>query len=182
VDYKFFLGSPITESDEVFLDVPDDLNLIPKIRKTIEYAVLNNYDWVFKCDVDTYVCVPRLLKSGFEKHEFSGFGGPYGGSGYWMSRRAFLLLHENGEDIPTFECEDWWVPRNLKRFGIEVFQDARYHSLTSEGPTPNNDIITVHWYSEHGAVRNGRTYERIIRSQERLSLFNLYYVNSNSLK
>ena len=181
VDYKFFLGNQEQPtSDEVSLGVSDGVNSIPKIRKIIEYAVQNNYDYLFKCDVDTFVCVPRLLRSGFEDHDFVGCGGPYGVSGYWLSRKAMTLLYEKGTDVFGIRDEDRWVSQNLKRLDIDAFQDGRYHSLTNEGPAVDNDIITAHWYSTD--IPHRLNCQRFICFSERLALFNLYYVNSNSLK
>ena len=100
IDIKFFLGNPKGEAaaDEIFLDVPDDLHSLSlKTLGMIVWTLEHGYDHSFKGDTDTYICIPRLLASGFEKHDYSGcvqgldqgrIDAVYGGTGYWLSRRA----------------------------------------------------------------------------------------------
>jgi hypothetical protein len=185
VDYVFILGKNQRPKlkNEIIVDAPDDYrSALLKVKRMIEYAVDNQYDYLFKCDVDTYCHVPRLLKSGFEKYDFSGGGGPYGGSGYWLSHKAMKILLEKNLDWSIPDAEDCWVMRNLKSLGIEAHYDARYHSLTNEGPSKQNDIIACHWYSERRKLRNGGTRHRIIHYEERLKLFPAYYEKAKSIK
>lgn len=158
VDYRFFLGEgqigPLQE-DEVLLPVGDYYrDAAQKMKAIIKWVLPKDYDYIFKCDVDTYVCIPRLLKSGFEQHRWSGYGGPppYGGSGYWINRQAMEILSKSEIDSPA---EDHWVGRNLNAAGWQPLQDKRYFSLTDEGPTVNNDHITAHWYPQPSDVRLG---------------------------
>ena len=165
VDYKFFLGKPEEKRnwDEIILNVsdgPTKQSVIDKIREMIRYAFNGGYDFLFKCDIDTYVHVPRLLKSGFENHDWSGYGEPYGGSGYWLSRKAMACLLEHATPFPTPESEDSWACRNLKNAGFVSFQDPRYHSRINKGPEKGNDLITSHQYMDG---------DRIIGFKERLS-------------
>ena len=173
VSYKFFLGKELKGivpehdgSDEIVLDVPDNRrDLFKKTKGMIEYAVTHGYDYLFKCDVDTYCHILRLLSSGFERHDWIGYGEPFGGSGYWLSRKAMQALLANNSEWPTPEGEDSWVARNLKVLGFEAHQDPRYHSLTNEGPEESNEIITVHWY---------RDDDRNVLAKERLGLLAQY--------
>jgi hypothetical protein len=109
-DYKFFMGqgSKCTQPDEVYLDVQDDYsNVTYKAKEMYKWAASKDYDYVFKCFPDTYVCPERLLRSGFEKYDYSGnFAckpptGTYvcGGTGCWISRRAYNVLIS--KRIPT---------------------------------------------------------------------------------
>lgn len=171
VDCRFFLGKNISnlKADEISLDVPDApirFAGVEKTKRIIRYGLSKDYDYLFKCDIDTYVHVPRLMKSAFECHDWSGFGEPYGGSGYWLSRKMMNVLVEKSTDVSITESEDSWVSRNLRREGFIAHQDPRYHSLTNEGPTPNNSIITSHWYADG---------ERIVCFKERLNLFSEHY-------
>lgn len=178
VDYKFILGRECHKQydDELIVDAGDSLlDLIHKVRRVISYALENDYDYLFKCDIDTYVYIPRLLKSGFEQHEWSGYGEPYGGSGYWINRRIMKFILEKSTFLLGLESEDSYVARNLRSFGLIPFMDPRYNSRTADGPTRDNEIITSHWYAEYGSVRDGRVYDRIISSSERLGLFIKYY-------
>ena len=180
VDYAFFLGGsaiPIS-IDERIVDAPDDRpNLFRKTKRIVEYAVNENYSHLFKLDIDTYCHIPRLLKSGFEKYDWVGYGEPYGGSGYWLSHKAMVALLENNVDYPTLESEDSWVARNLKNLNLVPYSDPRYHSITNEGPQEGNNIITSHWYSEHST--NG---ERIISFEERISLIPGYHERATQIR
>lgn len=153
VDYRFFVGieSFATHDDEVKLNEPDASGTL-KMRAVFQRALEQDYDYLFKCDIDTYVHVPRLLKSGFEQHDWVANGNPlrpYGGSGYWLSRKALVLLQQ-GSDQNTARPynEDWWVGDNLRKFGLTPHIDKRYHSDTGEGPRKSNDLITSHWYGK----------------------------------
>lgn len=169
VDYKFFLGGVCKGSpDEIVVDAPDDYRMLTrKVWKVFEYALTNGYDYVFKCDADTYVHVPRLLKSGFEKLDYLGH---YGGSGYWVSRRAMQALLDT-HDFVWEDAEDEVVFRSLAKVGIEATEDSRFNSRTSEGPAEGNEVITVHWYSD----RDYKPRERIIHCDERFGLIRRYH-------
>ena len=109
-DYKIFMGQGATAtcSDEVVLQAPDDYqNVTYKTKEMYKYAHRNEYDYIFKCYPDTYVCSSRLLASGFEDYDYVGnyackpMSGSYccGGTGYWTSKAAYdLMLNAH---IPT---------------------------------------------------------------------------------
>jgi hypothetical protein len=129
--------------DEVFLPVPDDyFHLVYKVRAIYRWALQFGFTHIFKCDTDTYVDIDRLMRSGFEKHDFTG--GPAGstsvagGSGYWISRQSAQIL----ADAPvTYWAEDGWVNGTLGKYGIFLFTDYRYSdNLVSD----NNDLVSTH--------------------------------------
>ena len=103
VTYKLFYGSGGTRQpldDEVFLSVPDDYAGLPK--KTIaicKYALENNYDLLFKCDDDTGVYVDRIIHEALSgMWDYAGYMNgrvATGGTGYWLSKRAFRIVAEN---------------------------------------------------------------------------------------
>jgi hypothetical protein len=158
IDIKFFLGNPKGEAaaDEIFLDVPDDLHSLSlKTLGMIVWTLEHGYDHSFKGDTDTYICIPRLLASGFEKHDYSGcvqgldqgrIDAVYGGTGYWLSRRAMEAVVRGKESkVAAGYTEDWWVCQILVPVGIIPFNDPRYRIITTLiGPQPNNDTITCH--------------------------------------
>jgi hypothetical protein len=184
-DYKFILGNETKDpqQDELVVDSQDTYyDLIFKVEKSVEYALINNYDYLFRCDLDTYVCIDRLLRSGFEQHDWSGYGEPYGGSGYWLSRKATQALIDNTNYLDVYESEDTHVARILRQQGFTPFQDRRYYSSTNEGPSLDNDLITSHWYVEVNAVRNGKIYDRRIDLYERLRLIPVYHEKAKFLK
>ena len=136
VDAKFFLGriprrgsikpEPPAGPDEVFLDVPDDsLGVSQKTLGVVEWAYNNGYDFVFKCDNDTYVHVQRLLASGFEKWDYTGHRYPTSEQTTIFNPGADKAISWNGEASergkPNQRCEayggaGYWLSR--KAMGI----------------------------------------------------------------
>jgi hypothetical protein len=176
VDYRFVLGQNQVGSlavDEIAFDVTDlNQGCYDKTRSLVRFALDGGYDYLFKCDIDSYVHVPRLLRSGFEQHEFVGYQGCYGGSGYWVNRRCMSLLVSPENACPFRRSEDGWTLQSLASFGVQPYQDPRYHSLTKEGPSPTNDRITVHWYADW---KGSEEASRRISSAERLGLMKEYF-------
>jgi hypothetical protein len=87
--------------DEFAVNCSDDYEHLPHKTKRILHRLLadarHRFDYIFLCDTDTYVNVPALLASGFDKVDLMGLLGeprdgfyawPSGGAGYWLSRRA----------------------------------------------------------------------------------------------
>src|ERR1035437_8027519 len=87
VDHRFVLGTGHSDAQpgELMVDAPDDYYGVPfKDHAAWRWAIENGYDYVFQASVDTYVAVPRLLKSGFEKHDSTGrkcTNGPHASGG-----------------------------------------------------------------------------------------------------
>lgn len=130
-DYKFFLGRPKTNLqciDEVFLDVEDTyLSLPAKTQAMCQWALARNYDYVFKCDTDTFVNV-RLASSGEylggenADVDVPGFPpGPVsfcsGGAGYWLNKKSLTIVAEAGT-MDGVQAEDVFVAHALKQEGI----------------------------------------------------------------
>lgn len=181
-DYYFFLGrgAVAENSDEILLDCPDGyLNLPEKSKALFKWASDNQYDYVFKCDTDTYVNSERLLSSGFYENDYTGYfngviGVPNtvysqcyswasGGSGYWLSGRAARYISEQDTHpacvcpMTKIPCEDLWVGQVLgPRIATGFFSakhDPRY------GRSYRDDCvveISAHYCSE-GAGRKFNT-------------------------
>jgi hypothetical protein len=130
------------QSDEVVLPVPDDYVHLPvKVRGIFRWAYGQGYDFVFKCETDTYVNLERLLTSGFEQHDF--IGGPNGrniagGSGWWVSRRTMSQVVEHRIDGYADDC---WFPTLAQARGITLTHDSRY---SDEPVTTDNNLISTH--------------------------------------
>jgi hypothetical protein len=64
ISARFFVGSGECpeEPDTVGLDVPDDYEHLPiKVLQFFRYALAHfEFDWLFKCDDDTYLAADRL--------------------------------------------------------------------------------------------------------------------------
>src|SRR5271170_4674268 len=110
VDYRFFHGSGYSQypgqayqfeqgevksmpSDIEVLAAPDKYyGLIEKSKEFHTWGYTHNYDFVFKADTDTYVNIPQLMSSGFEKHDYFGYAhtapGSYGDQG--IIKHGFL--------------------------------------------------------------------------------------------
>jgi len=130
------------KEDEVLLAVPDDYRHIAvKVRAIFQYAVEHGFDYVFKCETDTYVVPDRLLQSGFQNHDI--LGGPAGknlagGSGWWMSRKAMESVVN--DPINTWS-DDCWFPTLLRGKGFSVGHDVRY---SDDSVSLGNDLISTH--------------------------------------
>ena len=176
IEARFFIGNPhaVGAPDEVFVAAPDGAGreLYLKALEIIVWALTRGYDFLFICDTDTYVHIPRLLSSGFETHDYSGHvdgDNVYGGTGFWLSYQAMDMILRTwkqrvgtvSEDLKRAqESDDWWVYYMLKLSGIAPFHDARYAmgpltGPTMVGPQPDNDIITCHkhWHNPEGRLR-----------------------------
>ncbi len=58
--------------DEIWFDVDDGYwELQPKVKQACQH-IGTNYHFSYFCDTDSYLDVPKLLESGFEKYDFSG--------------------------------------------------------------------------------------------------------------
>lgn len=159
VDYAFILGEEAKSqyADELsFYDVPDDRDhLTWKVRMAMRYALAGEYDYMFRCDNDTYVAVDRLLASDYQTRDMTN---GYGGTGIWFNRDVmhFLLAHDkplwssnSKQWHPTWETwgffDDKWIVNAYGQGGRGApFIDARYSSTAGFSPMPNNNVITYH--------------------------------------
>ncbi len=161
VDWRFFIGEPKTDPmfDEVMLDCPDDYqSLCLKTRAVMQWAVKHGYDWVYKCDDDTYVRPRLLMESGFEKHQYYGwtegrarcsgsagirFEWAQGGAGYWVDKNCVSLLAKYM--IEKEHCEDIAAGMTLASFGIKPIHDERYYPECFPKHRENpQQFITLH--------------------------------------
>lgn len=148
IDYRFVLGVGNTaqQGDELIVDIDDSYTGLPaKIQKSHEWAVKQGYDFILKTDSDVYMHVPRLLKSGFEKYDYSGnFYYPdfAMGSAYWLNRHASEILINSPLPYPgTAGGDDVWVGSIMKEHQVSIHHEPRYYV----GANPDwKNFISVH--------------------------------------
>ena len=113
-------------------------------------SLLPAWDYLFKCDDDTYVSIPRLLAYDLADRDYvgaewrPGVGYGSGGAGYFLSRRAAFLVAEQLEHATG--AEDLLVGRILRAAGIRLSIEPRLVPFGSmeHRPKKGNDLITLH--------------------------------------
>ncbi|MGO9115222.1 MAG: hypothetical protein ACLP9L_38915 [Thermoguttaceae bacterium] len=140
---------------ELWVPVEDTLKALPQqIRHVCRWALQrDDWDYLFKCDDDTYLSIPRFLKYS-PHHDYRGqrlnYGGlryAHGGAGYFLSRRAVQVLADKLTQLEG--AEDWWVGEVLKRNGINLVHDGNFFGKRKDGPPRReNWHITGHHISE----------------------------------
>ncbi len=140
------------------LNVADDYLSLPfKTQAICRWAAERDYDFLARIDTDTFVHVPRLLASGFEQWDYSGYVREdfyplycYGPC-YWLSRKAFTEVGK--ADWPAIaksigcspterSYEDVMVGAILEGTQIVPHHDERYSHFTPV--LPENDKIIQH--------------------------------------
>jgi hypothetical protein len=130
-----------------------------RVREICRWALAHGYDYVFKCDDDTYVYIDRLLKSGFQQFDYSGHvwvgitPNPFcsGGAGYWLSRKAMEVIAAQPDEKSNEPLEDVWVGDTLVKAGFRVYMDYRYRPTLPPVISPH--FITVHYVKSPDQMR-----------------------------
>ena len=163
-DVRYFFGignRPLRFADEVFLGVPDTyLGLSTKVKAAIDWAHSRGYDYLLKCDDDSYVVPSRIEFSGNHAGMLASGGYIHGGAGYILSRHGMDILRQSHiTDI----SEDKWVTDTLNRAGIRsenrdthVYQRRVFGDEFPPVPTGENHIAVSAEYApqELYAVHN----------------------------
>ena len=134
VTARFFYGSGATRplcDDEVMLSVPDDYEHLPhKTMAICQWALDNDFDYVFKCDDDSYLWVDRLMiEIQTQPLDFAGHisgGTCAGGAGYILSRRAIKEVVRN--PITVHWAEDCTIGIIMKAARIIPINLPRHRS------------------------------------------------------
>lgn len=156
IECKFFLGRyapPHGEAeDTVALWVEDDYGHLPaKVLEFFRYALKHyDFEWLFKCDDDTYVALDRL--EGLIQPEFDLVGdwfldfrgAPSGGAGYLLSRSIVEKI-VNCPDIPEVGAEDVVFGELVTKLGGKYHVSPRLSVYNSCYPLKENNMITAHW-------------------------------------
>lgn len=153
-DARFFTGcgGVVEEEDTVVLDVGDDYDHLPaKVMAFFRHALEHfEFDWLFKCDDDTYVDLSRLQDLALDGVDLVGNrflwerGAPSGGAGYLLSRRIVERLVREGM-VPATGDEDLLIGREAMRLGAVVMATNRLRHNAYSYPRQDNDLVTAHW-------------------------------------
>ena len=130
----------------------DAYDRLPQLTRGFCQWALTRTDWdyLFKCDDDTYTSIPRLLNYDLAGRDYVGAewrpGVRYGsgGAGYFLSRRAAEIVAENLTQITG--PEDLLVGKVLRDAGIKFSIEPRFvpFGTIDKRPKRNNALITVH--------------------------------------
>jgi hypothetical protein len=166
VDVKFFLGNPVETVpaiDEVFVNADDtQAGRTNKLVEVYRWALAHGYDYVFRCDPDTFVRPALLLDCGFERHDYMGALNSVfasGGSGFWLSKRAMQIV--TTEPIAPDSADDVYVADRLRPHGIVVYDDKRFKYYP--GDVLDDQTVAYHLSSVKG-WNAGATCEDIHRA------------------
>lgn len=158
MDAVFLMGDPrvadpIRNGDLLSLPCPDDYNSLP--QRTLwfcRWAITQpNWDYLFKCDDDTYIDARRLANYDLAGRDYigaewrPGVGYGSGGAGYFLSRKAAAIVAERLESYPT-GAEDLLVGQVLRAAGVPLSIEPRLVPFSGESqfPQENNEYITGH--------------------------------------
>jgi hypothetical protein len=159
------IGDPSQlKSDEIFLpSTPDGyLGLTHKTVDSLQWALDQGYDYIFRIFCDTYVIVDRLAKSGFEGIDGMGWlwhcekcpahdymhKAPLGGTGYWVSRKGAQSLI----DTPIVHwAEDAHAGYAFHMHGMSFVHDGRLPHDPNGEESFWKDRITLHLGDRHVA-------------------------------
>lgn len=158
IECKFFLGrrEPIEEEDDVVaLWVNDDYAHLPaKGMAFYQYALEHyDFDWLFKCDDDTYVALDRLESLCDDRYDLIGdmtlanLGFPSGGAGYLMNRTLVENIVAHGGQVPATGAEDVLFGQLSRELGARTYATSRLFLNHSVAPHRLNDQVSAHWCS-----------------------------------
>jgi hypothetical protein len=172
--FRFVIGAkdltiPAQAPSNWFLaDCPDTYWELPKKLAIFCGTSLQRRDWnfIFSCDDDTFVHVPRLVEfaKGLSEAGFQGLYGStpqpsetrnvlHGGGGYLISRQAAALIAD--ELINLTGADDLIASMVVEEAGLPVIQDARFCYNFAWG---REGQVSCHWIS---IKRMRRLFQRI---------------------
>jgi len=142
------VSRPELRGDVLELPCPDDYSSLPqKVHSMLQWCLeRREFDYLFKCDDDTYVVVDRLAAYPLAGQDYIGdnLGGfAAGGSGYILSCTAAEIAcarlgpHQHG-------CEDRIIGAQVRSKGVRLIHDGRFRNDTRLLPHVDNEQITCH--------------------------------------
>lgn len=156
IDCLFFIGddSPLEEpeQDVVVLRANDDYDHLPEkvlafFRHALQYY---DFDWLFKCDDDTYLDLSRLqslIEPGIDfigDESLDRRGSPSGGAGYFLSRTLVeKIVHH--PDIPSTGAEDVIYGELAGKLNAVRKSTSRLRMGPYPFPMRDNNAVSAHW-------------------------------------
>ena len=142
------------EPDTLALPAADSYEGLPgKVQAFFREALRTiEFEWLFKCDDDTYVDLERLPELISDDWDLVGNefvktrGSPSGGAGYLL-RRTIVELIANDDSIPANGIEDILIGEAAIRHGARPHATERLCWTAARFPAVWNDTITSHWCS-----------------------------------
>jgi hypothetical protein len=157
IDVLFLVGTlgtamevqePKREGDLLLLPVPNGYRFLPcRIRAFCQWAIaLPDWDYLFKCDDDTFVAADRLATEPWDGDYIgtawdNSDGCASGGAGYLLSRQSATIVAE--KMVAKIGLENQLVGQVLKQAGIILKIDSRF-SAACKRPDKDNNLITAH--------------------------------------
>ncbi len=146
----FFAGRGRASGEDIIsLPVADDYNSLPKkVQVFFQHALAHyEFEYLFKCDDDTYAVPERLFGIAKSGAEFIGSRDWWpshadGGAGYLLSRRAVAAVASAA--CPDGGPEDVWVTKTLRAAGIELQPCSELKYECREFPGSRNRLVTAH--------------------------------------
>jgi hypothetical protein len=147
----FFVGEgDLMEPDAIVLPVRDDYSSLPKKTQAFCRYALEHYefDYLFKCDDDTYVIAEHLFDLLTSAPEFVGSNVWWpshadGGAGYLLCQKAVRIIAQ--ALCPETGPEDVWVTQTLQKAGMSLSASERLLQRHRNFPKIDDNVITVHW-------------------------------------
>lgn len=157
IDYRFFYGNKLRQDhrrnspqaplrdpkhDEVFLDCGDSYTSNPaKMKAICAWALERGYDYILRCDDDTYIYPDRLFATNWSEFDYVGAGANptafHPGGCMFLSRRAMELIVKGR---PTTYADDVWIGQLMRDNGIPLVYEPTMHNQWGTGYKVPKDI------------------------------------------
>jgi hypothetical protein len=154
VDVVFVVGvadlaEPWRGGDTLYVPCPDDYGHLPRKTWWLARAARDRgYDYLFKCDDDTFVHVGRLVDRARAGAAFAGHevvpGVASGGAGYLLDAASAAVLAERMAGVAA-GAEDVAASRALAAAGVRLDHDPRFWPWNNRVPTVFDGQISAHY-------------------------------------
>jgi len=139
---------PVLSDNILYTPCSDEYDHLTHKVKWFCLWALTNYDfnYIFKCDDDSYVVFDRLYSLSESRFDYRGFdigGYASGGAGYFMSKRAAMAVA--GKLNESHAHEDLKIGKIIQSSGMSFIPDGNFQPFNCTFPSADNTIITSHY-------------------------------------